>query len=108
MGTETALDLSDLTYDYFKNGEQLRRQVAREVLSNTSIWADIAFLHQDRDLSTDGWKPAKVTIVRFKKINGSWKKQNHLNVNSAGRVDGIIRVLEGWRGRIGADDVPEE
>lgn len=101
-------DIGSLTYDYFKDGVQLRRQVDREILSNTGIWADVAFLHQDRDLVTDGWKPAKVTIARFKRINGVWRKQDHLNVNSARRADQVVAVLARWRGRIGVQDVQEE
>jgi hypothetical protein len=96
-------DIESITYDYSKNGELLRRQIAREILSNTGVWADVAFLHQDRDPKTDGWKPAKITITRFKRVGGFWKKQNHFNANSARRADQIIAVLAKWRDKVGAN-----
>jgi len=96
--------IDDLTYNYFKNGQQLRRELNRKVLSNTGVWADVAFLHQDRDLITDGWKPPRVTIARFKKINGIWKKQSGLNINNASRVDSIVSFLMESRNRIGVED----
>ena len=96
-------DIESVTYNYSKGGELLRRQLARRVLSDTGIWADVAFLHQDRDMNTDGWKPAKITVVRFKRVDGCWKKQNHLNVNSVARVDQIIHVLSAWRDKVDSD-----
>ena len=99
--TVDAIDIDGLTYNYIKNGIQLRRQVAREILSNTGVWADVAFLHQDIDLNTDEWKPSKITIARFKKINGIWKKQNHFNINSTQRADQIFNLLSKWRNEIG-------
>lgn len=99
-------DIGGLTYDYAKDGIQLRRQIAMEVLSNTGVWADVAFLHQDRDPATDGWKPARITIARFRKVGGFWKKQDHLNVNAARRADQIVAVLSAWRDRIGQRDEP--
>lgn len=94
--------LEELTYNYYKNGVQLRKQIGAVVLSNTGIWADIAYLYQDQD--TIGWKPAKVTIVRYKKVNGLWKKDNHLNINSPQRADQIISVLTEWRNEIGSKE----
>lgn len=98
-----AQDIDDLTYDYFKNGVQLRRQLAKEILSNTGVWADIAFLYQDWNPAAEGWKPPRITVARFRKVGGIWKKQNHLNVNGAGRADALIAVLSAWRDKVGAD-----
>lgn len=102
------MSLEDLTYDYTKDGILLRRQLGKVVLSTTGIWADVAFLHQDLNVSTDDWKPPKITIVRFKRTGGVWRKQNHFNINSARRADQIIRVLSEWRDEIGGDNVREE
>jgi len=100
---DATMDIGGVTYDYSKNGVRLRRQLAKEILSNTGVWADIAFLHQDRDLRTDGWKPARITVARFKKIGGFWRKQDHFNANSAARVDRLVAVLTAWRDKVGAD-----
>jgi hypothetical protein len=105
MLTTNAVNLDALTYDYTKGGILLRRQLGKEILSNTGIWADVAFLHQDLNIATDNWKPAKVTIARFKRIGGIWKKQNHFNVNSAQRANQITAVLSKWHDRIGVDNV---
>jgi len=98
-----AMSIETVTYDYTKDGVLLRRQLGKEILSNTGVWADVAFLHQDRDAAADDWKPAKVTIARFKRVGGIWKKQDHFNVNSARRADQIAAVLSRWRDRIGTD-----
>jgi len=101
------VSLEDLTYDYTKDGVLLRRQLDKVVLSNTGIWADVAFLHQDLNVGTDEWKPPKVTIARFKHTGGIWRKQDHFNVNSARRADQITAVLSKWRVQIGAENVQE-
>jgi len=92
-----AKSLDALTYDYFKGRIQLRRQISKEILSNTGVWADVAFLHQDRSPDAVGWKPAKITIARFKRVNGIWRKQSHFNVNDARRADRVVCVLSRWR-----------
>jgi hypothetical protein len=96
--------IGGLTYDYSKDGMQLRRQLDKKILSNTGVWADIAFLHQDKDMATGGWKPSRITIARFKRVGGIWKKQNHFNVNSAERADGIANLLRAWCGMIGSTE----
>lgn len=94
-------DVDALTYDYHKDGVQLRRQLAKSVLSNTGTWADVVFLHQDRNLMADDeWKPAKITIVRFKRVMGIWKKQSHLNINGRQRSDQIAALLFVWREKL--------
>ncbi len=101
-------DIASMTYDHFKDGRQVRRQLEAKVLSNTGLWADVAFLHQDRDRG-DGWKPARVTIARFKRTpEGFWRKQSHFNVNAPGRADRIMAVLSEWRERIGDGQQGEE
>jgi hypothetical protein len=97
-------DIGSVTYNHSKDGRLLRRQLAREILSNTGVWADVAFLHQDRDPNTDGWKPARITVARFRRIGGLWRKQNHLNINTAKRADQIIAILSAWRGMVESID----
>jgi len=95
-------DLIEITYNYEKDGVFLRRELDKKILSNTGIWADIAFLYQDLNLATADWKSPKITIARFKKVDGVWTKQSHFHINGQKRADQIIATLSVWRERLEA------
>jgi hypothetical protein len=43
-----------------------------------------------RDLD---WKPAQITVARFKRISGVWKKQSSFNINSRDQLAKIADFL---------------
>jgi hypothetical protein len=69
----TIADLDDVHYDLEVDGEQVRRQLAREIWEERG-WATVAIAFQERDASGD-WKPTKVALLRFRRIHEVWKKQ---------------------------------
>lgn len=86
--------IEGITFDYEKDGQQVRKQVSKKVLSSTGTWATIAFQHQDLSHASGEFKDSRVTIARYKKSDSDWKKQSGFNVNSREQAEGVIAFLK--------------
>lgn len=93
MAATDGTSIEEITFDYREGGEQVREQLAKKVLTATGIWATIAFVHRSLDLGRLEWKAPQVTIARFKRISGVWKKQSSFNINSRKQVDELTTFL---------------
>ena len=91
------IDLADLTFNYEKGGLLVRRQTGKRVLFNTGLWATVAFKSQDLDLSTGTWKEFRITIARYKKINGVWRKQSSFNANGPRQAEVLESLFQEWK-----------
>jgi hypothetical protein len=66
-------ELDEVQYDLEVDGTQVRRQLARKIWERSG-WATVVVHFQER--TEDGeWKPAKVALLRFRKMHDVWKKQ---------------------------------
>jgi len=88
--------IEELTFDY-RNEENVlvRREVDRAVLSK-GAWATIMYLYQDLDRRAGTYKSAKVSIVRYRKNNGVYRKQSSFNISSEKQGRAIMEVLDRW------------
>jgi hypothetical protein len=66
-------ELDEVQYDLEVDGEQVRRQLARKIWEDRG-WATVAVAFQERDASGE-WKPAKLALLRFRRMHEMWKKQ---------------------------------
>lgn len=87
--------IDEITYDYEDEGRLVRKELKREVLSK-GAWSTIMFLYQELDRKTDVWRDPKVAIVRYKKWQGTYRKQSNFNISSEKQARAIIRALETW------------
>ena len=87
--------IDDITYDYEEDGRLVRKELQREVLSK-GAWSTIMFLYQELDRKTEDWRDAKVAIVRYKKWQGSYRKQSHFNISSEKQARAIVDTIERW------------
>lgn len=69
----TIAELDEVDYDLELDGEQVRRQLARQIIEDRG-WATVAVAFQERDAGGE-WKPTKVALMRFRRIHEVWKKQ---------------------------------
>lgn len=69
----TIAELDEVDYDLEVDGEQVRRQLARQIFEVRG-WATVAVAFQERDAAGE-WKPPKVALLRFRRIHEVWKKQ---------------------------------
>jgi hypothetical protein len=69
----TIAELDEVDYDLEVDGEQVRRQLARQIFEDRG-WATVAVAFQERDAAGE-WKPPKVALLRFRRIHEVWKKQ---------------------------------
>jgi hypothetical protein len=59
------------------------------------------FLYQELDRKTEQWGPPKVSIVRFKKSGGVYRKQSSFNISSEKQARQIVEVIEKWYAEVG-------
>jgi hypothetical protein len=89
--------LDELSYDYEEDGVLVRKELERHVLSKGS-WATVMFLYQELDKKTETWRAPKVSIVRYKKWNGQYRKQSGFNISSEKQARQIVLAIEKWYG----------
>lgn len=72
-------ELDEVDYDLEVDGVEVRRTVHRKVFER-GAWATVAIVFQERD--DDGWKPAKLALIRLQKVRESWKKHAALTLSA--------------------------
>lgn len=87
-------DLDEVQYDLEIDGEQVRKQLARKVWEKSG-WATIAIAFSERDRGGD-WKPAKVALLRFRRIHEVWKRQAAITLPSPEALE-LVSSIESWR-----------
>jgi hypothetical protein len=87
--------LEELTYDYEDEGVLVRKEIDRVVLTKGS-WATIMFLFQELDRAKGKFRAPKMSIVRFKKAKGSYRKQSSFNISNEKQARQIAEVFEQW------------
>jgi hypothetical protein len=75
----TVGDLDEVQYDLEADGVEVRKQLARKIWEKAG-WATVAISFQERDKDGD-WKPAKLALLRFRKLDEVWKKQASLTMS---------------------------
>ena len=92
--------IDEVSYNYEDEGKLVRKEIKKEVLTK-GAWATVMFLYQELDRKTEAWGPPKVSIVRFKKSGGVYRKQSSFNISSEKQARQIVGVIEKWYAEVG-------
>jgi hypothetical protein len=106
--------IAEVSYNYEDEGKLVRREVKKEILTK-GAWATVMFLYEELDRQSETWGAPKVSIVRFKKSGGVYRKQSSFNISSEKQARQIVEVIEKWYGKPGqkaeaaaTDEAPSE
>jgi hypothetical protein len=91
-------ELEEVQYDLEIDGEPVREQLARQVWERGG-WATVALVFRERDRDGE-WKPAKLALLRFRRIREVWKKQASITLTGEDAKE-MIGVLLGWKEMLG-------
>jgi hypothetical protein len=94
--------IEEVSYNYEDEGKLVRKEMKKEVLTK-GAWATVMFLYQELDRKTEQWGPPKVSIVRFKKSGGVYRKQSSFNISSEKQARQIVEVIEKWYAEVGPE-----
>lgn len=89
-------ELDEVHYDLEVDGQQVRRQLARKIWEERG-WATVAVAFQERDAS-GAWKPAKVALLRFRRMHEVWNKQAGITLPLE-----QARALASWVGELSVE-----
>lgn len=87
--------IDDITYDYEDEGKLVRRTLKKEVLTR-GAWSTIMFLYEELDRKSGKFNAPKMAVVRFKKWQGTYRKQSSFAISSEKQARQIVGVVEGW------------
>ena len=87
--------IDEVSYNYEDDGKLVRREIKKEILTRGS-WATVIFLYQELDRQKEAWGDPKISIVRFKKWSGSYRKQSSFNISSRKQARQIVEVIDRW------------
>ena len=87
-------DLDEVQYDLEVDGDQVRRQLARKIWEQRG-WATVAVAFQEREPGGE-WKPAKVALLRFRRIHEVWKKQAGITL-ALDEARELADTIAGWQ-----------
>ena len=89
--------IDELTIHYEEEGQILRKQVDKEVLSKGS-WTTIMFLYQDLDRRTGEYGHEKVSIRRYQTREGTYLQRSKFEISSPAQARAVRDRIEGWFG----------
>src|SRR3954463_13589348 len=92
--------IEEVSYNYEDEGKLVRKEMKKEILTK-GAWATVMFLYQELDRKTEQWGAPKVSIVRFKKSGGVYRKQSSFNISSEKQARQIVGVIEKWSAEMG-------
>ena len=87
--------IDQLTIHYEEDGQVLRKQLDKQVLSKGS-WTTIMFLYQDLDRKSGEYGHHKVSIRRYQKREGTYLQRSKFEISSANQARSICRTIEEW------------
>jgi len=90
-----AESVDELSVNYEEDGVLLCRQLDKYVLSR-GAWATVMFLYQDLNRQSGEYGPAKVTIRRFQKRDGTYLPRSKFNISSLDQGRKIVAALRDW------------
>jgi len=92
-----AQTVDELTFNYEDDGQLVRKEIKKAVLSK-GAWATLMFMYQELDRKSGEYRPPKVSIVRFKKASGVYRKQSSFNISNEKQARQIVEIIEQWYG----------
>ena len=92
---QMAETVDELTIQYEEDGQVLRKELNKEVLSKGS-WATIMFLYQDLDRKSGDYGPQKISIRRYQKREGTYIQRSKFEISSANQAKSICKTIEEW------------
>ena len=90
-----ASDVNELTVDFEEEGRLVCKQLDKRVLSK-GAWATIMYRFCDMNKQTGEYREPKVSIVRYKKTNGEYKRQSKFNISGEAQARQIAEILQEW------------
>ena len=87
--------IDEITYDYEDEGKLVRRTLKKEVLTRGG-WSTIMFLYEELDRKAGKFGAPKIAIVRFKKWQGTFRKQSSFAISSEKQARQLLDVVNKW------------
>ena len=91
----TVGELDEVQYDLEVDGECVRRQLGRKIWEVRG-WATVAVVFQERDKAGE-WKPAKLALLKFRRMHEIWKKESSINLDGADALALGELIVGEWR-----------
>jgi hypothetical protein len=86
-------DLDDVTADMEIDGELVQRTLHKRVIER-GAWATVILQFQKRARSGE-WQPARLSVVRFAKVRGAYKRHATIGFGALSVVE-LQRCLGEW------------
>lgn len=77
------------------SGEEVIRELGKEILSK-GAWPTVMFHYQEKDPKTGEFGEPKVSLRRYRKMNGNFKAQGKFKITGKAQAEAIIDVLKKW------------
>jgi hypothetical protein len=98
----------ELTVAFEENGEPKVKELDKVVLSASTSWCTVAFLFQERDVESGGWRAPKVSLRRYRKRGKGWIVDKHVVLTGAKQARGLALALTNWFQDAPDEGAPEE
>ncbi|HCV23319.1 MAG TPA: hypothetical protein QF604_07710 [Candidatus Latescibacteria bacterium] len=87
--------IDELTIQCEEDGQVLRKQLDKDVLSKGS-WTTIMFLYQDLDRKSGDYGPQKVSIRRYQKRDGTCLQRSKFEISSPAQARAVRDRIDAW------------
>lgn len=93
-----AENIEDITINYEEDGQQVVRELDKEILTR-GAWTTILFRFQQIDRKSGEWGKTQFSIRRYRKVQGEYRSQSKFNISSPDQARKIVDTLTDWLGR---------
>ena len=90
-----AESVDELSVNYEEDGVLFCKELDKHVLSR-GAWATVMFWYQDLNRQSGEYGPAKVTIRRYQKRDGTYIPRSKFNISSLDQGRKVALALQAW------------
>ncbi len=91
-----ASTVDEITINYEEDGKKIIDEIEKEVISKGGSWVTIGFLYKEFNRRTEEYSTPKVSIRRYRKMDGSYKQQSKFNISGEKQARLVSKTLSKW------------
>lgn len=88
-----AHSIEELDASYEDLGITFRRQTGKEVITNSSSWASVAFKFQNKNRTSGLFDPPRAMLASFKSRDGMYRRFSYFNIRNKHEAEKICTFL---------------
>lgn len=93
--------IDELTFNLEIDGVLVRKELEKVLISYRGSWATVVYLFTQMNKKTGEYCPPRVSLIKYQRVEGIWKRKLYFNINTTKSAEKIIGALGLLKDHIG-------